>query len=79
MKQILTAKAEQVPDFRSALVESNKQPLVYANKYEYEWATGMTAEETQQTKKAGWPGQNLLGTVLDTIRASIVQKKLSTK
>jgi hypothetical protein len=79
MQQILTAKAEQVPDFKSALVESGKQPIVYANKYEYEWASGMTAEETQRTKKCGWPGQNLLGTVLDKIRASFNVKKNTTK
>jgi ribA/ribD-fused uncharacterized protein len=79
MLQLLTAKAEQVPDFKSALIESGKQSIVYANKYEYDWETGLTAEETQRTKKAGWPGQNLMGTALEKLRASFNGKKASTK
>ena len=79
MQQILTAKVEQVEEFRSALVESGKQPIIYANKFEYDWASGLTAEETQRTKKGGWPGQNLLGIVLDGIRSTISSKRMSSK
>ena len=62
MQQILTAKVEQVEEFRSALVESGKQPIIYANKFEYDWASiwidgrGNTTHEKRRMAGTKPPG-----------------------
>ena len=79
MKQILQAKAEQVPDFKDALLSSARQAIVVADRFEYEWATGLTSIETTYTQKKNWPGKNLLGTVLEDIRAQIFSRSSSSE
>jgi hypothetical protein len=77
MKQILEAQAEQTPAFREALLTSSRQSIVYASPFEYEWASGMTTQETLHTKKANWPGKNLLGQLLQDIRTQLIPKQSS--
>lgn len=71
MKQLLEAKAEQVPSFKEALLASGKNTIVEAVNNQFEWGSGLTSEETLHTKKKFWPGENLLGSLLEELRTKL--------
>jgi predicted NAD-dependent protein-ADP-ribosyltransferase YbiA (DUF1768 family) len=70
MKQLLEAKMEQVPEFSASLFKSGKNTLVLADPSDFDWGSGLTKEQTLHTKKKNWPGNNLLGSMLETLRTS---------
>jgi ribA/ribD-fused uncharacterized protein len=70
MKQLLEAKMEQVPEFSASLLKTGKNTLVLADPSDYDWGSGLAKEQTLHTKKRNWPGKNLLGSMLETLRTS---------
>lgn len=79
MQHILEAKAAQVPDFKEALLKTARQTIVFADRHEYDWANGLTSIETAYTQKKNWPGKNLLGRLLEDLRASLLSQNHSRK
>ena len=74
MTQLLDAKLQQVPEFKNSLGDSVGNTLVCADRYDLEWGTGLTEDETYKTKKRFWPGANLLGTMLESLRKKVVEQ-----
>ena len=83
MQQLLEAKISQVPEFSSALLKTGKTILAFADPSDYDWGSGLTKEQTLHTKKRSWPGNNLLGSMLETLRTKVDpssrDRKTSTK
>lgn len=71
MRQVLEAKAQQVPEFQEALRKSGKQKLVEAVRNETYWASGLDAQDTLHTKPDYWIGKNRLGDLLSELRSKL--------
>ena len=72
MKDILQHKCKQVPEFREALVHSKSSKLVEAVPGEYFWSSGLSKEDTLNTKTKYWFGQNQMGVLLSEIRTTLL-------
>ena len=64
------AKFHQVPAARQELIDSADRVIVEAVPGQYLWGSGMDPDATFHTRKEGWPGENKLGVILMSIRAS---------
>jgi len=68
VEQILSAKAEQVPDFRTTLISSGTSILAEATTHKF-WATGIASPNIAKTTKPDyWSGENKLGQILMDLR-----------
>ena len=67
MKELITAKATQVPEFEQALFESEECVLAEVTPDKF-WASGLSGETTRKTHPDSWPGLNTLGKLLMDIR-----------
>ena len=63
MEEIIFAKAEQVPEFRQALLETDGDILAEATADTF-WASGMPPDLTEITNPEYWPGMNMLGHII---------------
>ena len=82
MKQILHAKADYCPLFKSTLMDSGNKNLVESTQDLF-WASGLSPHDSSTTHPAFYPGGNQLGRVLESIRTelhkeSVLVKQLST-
>ena len=83
MKQILHAKADYCPLFKSTLMDSGNKNLVKSTQDLF-WASGLSNHDSSTTHPAFYPGGNQLGRVLESIRTElhresiILVKQLST-
>ena len=73
MKDILHAKADCCPLFKSALIESVGKRLVECTQDLY-WASGLPPRFTESTKPEFYPGKNHLGHVLESVRKDLVKE-----
>ena len=73
MKDILHAKADCCPLFKTALIESVGKQLVECTQDLY-WASGLPPRFTESTKPDFYPGKNHLGHVLESVRKDIVKE-----
>jgi len=71
MKDVLAVKADQVPEFRQALLQSRGKKLVEAVKNETYWASGLDTQDTLHTKPEYWFGKNRMGELLMELRAKL--------
>ena len=71
MKELITAKAAQVPEFEYALLESSDYVLAEATPDKF-WASGLSSDITSKTQPSSWPGLNTLGKLLMEVRDSII-------
>ena len=71
MKDILSSKCEQVPEFKKALIDSKQTKLVEAVPWDFFWSTGLSKQDTLNTKSKFWFGSNQMGLLLTEIRDSI--------
>ena len=71
MKDILLSKYEQVPEFKKALIDSKQTKLVEAVPWDFFWSTGLSKQDTLNTKSKFWFGSNQMGLLLTEIRDSI--------
>lgn len=68
VEQILAAKVEQVPEFKSSLINSGKSILAEATTHKF-WATGIASPDIAKTiKPEYWSGENRLGLILMDLR-----------
>ena len=82
MKQILHAKADYCPLFKSTLMDSGNKNLVESTQDLF-WASGLSPHDSSTTHPVFYPGSNQLGRVLESIRTelhreSVLIKQLST-
>ena len=63
MQSIVDAKAEQVPEFRQKLLETEGCHLAEATRDKY-WASGLSIEDTEKINPKFYPGENRLGHLL---------------
>ena len=71
MQEIITAKAQQVPEFRQSLMDSGESYLAEATFDKY-WASGLSVEDTAKVNPKYFPGRNKLGLLLKDIRSKLV-------
>jgi predicted NAD-dependent protein-ADP-ribosyltransferase YbiA (DUF1768 family) len=70
MKSIIFAKAKQVPEFKSALLE-NKNCFMAECTTDRFWASGLSKEITPKISPLYFPGLNTLGALLMEVRDKI--------
>lgn len=75
MSQLLEAKYAQVQEFKDALQQTGKNTIVETVPGEYTWGSGITEKATLNTKKKSWPGENLMGRLLEDLRTSLPQRR----
>lgn len=79
MKQVLAAKAEQVPEFKTELIHSGEQKLVETVRNEMYWASGLDTQDTLHTKQEFWLGKNQLGCLLTELRSKLQSEQNQVK
>ena len=67
MREILEAKAVQVPAFRDKLKKSNKSTIFVETTYDNFWGSGLYQIDTEHTDCSKWPGKNVFGCMLSEV------------
>ena len=70
MQEIITAKAQQVPEFRDSLINSGETYLAEAS-YDKFWASGLSVDDTPKVDPKYFPGSNNLGLILMDMRSKL--------
>jgi ribA/ribD-fused uncharacterized protein len=65
------AKYFQNKGLRRKLFQTGNALLVEASPIDTIWGIGLSAEEAKRVAPAAWPGQNLLGKILTTVRGQL--------
>ena len=75
MQEIITAKAQQVPEFRDSLINSGETYLAEAT-YDKFWASGLSVDDTPKVDPKYFPGSNNLGLILMDMRSKLQSSQL---
>jgi ribA/ribD-fused uncharacterized protein len=67
----LMAKFSQNEDLKRRLLETEDATLVEAAHYDKIWGNGLSANHPDANKPEAWPGQNLLGQCLMSVRSTL--------
>ncbi|XP_056003557.1 angiopoietin-4-like [Ostrea edulis] len=67
MEEILYKKAAQVEHFGKALDNAPKNSIFAETTYDNFWGTGLDKVQTEHTSPSEWPGQNIMGSILQRI------------
>ena len=73
MYKVLKVKAEQISPFINALIDSGSSPLYEATSDKY-WGCGVDLKFAKTTKPTAYPGENVLGLMLEKIRDDFLIK-----
>jgi hypothetical protein len=73
VKEALVAKFEQNPPLMALLLKA-EGCFVEASPYDKIWGIGLAANSPQARNRATWKGTNLLGCILDDVRADFIKK-----
>ena len=73
MIQLLHAKQEQCPEFAQCLFENRNTIIAEATNSKY-WGTGFSPYVTINTDPKFWPGQNILGSLLNSMADQLVEE-----
>lgn len=65
------AKFTQSPELKKQLLETGNSTMVEASPYDKIWGIGLAEEDSRAMNRDEWQGENLLGKVLDAVRARI--------
>ena len=63
MEEIVSSKAEQVPEFRSKLESVGSNAVFAEATLDAHWGTGLDVNATLHTDPSKWPGKNELGKI----------------
>ena len=77
MRDILIAKADYCPAFKSTLIDSGVKDLVECTQDLF-WASGLAPRLTATTKPSFYPGSNMLGNILDSVRRDLIKGAVIT-
>ena len=75
-------KFSQNPDLKQLLLATINTRLVESSPYDKIWGIGLSEEKAKSIPESAWPGQNLLGKVLDEVKAEFkndLNKNLNNK
>ena len=72
--RINLAKFEQNKGLRRKLFQTGEKALVEASPLDLIWGIGLSAEEARLTDPGLWPGKNLLGQVITSVRDRLALK-----
>jgi ribA/ribD-fused uncharacterized protein len=70
-----TLKFGQNPDLREKLLATSEKTIVEASPQDKVWGIGLKPKDAANSKSSTWPGQNLLGKVLMTVRTQLQQQQ----
>lgn len=65
------AKFTQNPELKNVLLNTGDTTMVEASPLDKIWGIGLAEEDTKASDRTQWKGENLLGKVLDAVRARI--------
>jgi ribA/ribD-fused uncharacterized protein len=68
MYDVNYAKYTQNPKMYKTLMDTSNTILVEASPYDKIWGIGLDENTAKITDPKNWPGENLLGKVLDKVR-----------
>ena len=71
MHEIVSAKLQQCQSLKEALQDSGSQILVSPKQGDIFWGTGLNLNLTCQTNPNAWPGKNMYGSVLMSLRDQV--------
>ena len=74
MEQLLQAKANQCKDFKELLLH-NKDKIFAEATYRKFWGTGVSEYVSANTDPEYWPGQNMLGCLLNDLRDKLINSE----
>ena len=75
MREIITAKAEYVPEYKEALLSAN-QIIAEAVPDDCYWSSGLSKEEIVWVDTLNWPGHNVMGRLHMELREKIRSDKV---
>ena len=75
MREILIAKADYCPMF--ALIDSSDKNLIECTQDLF-WASDLSPRLTATTKKSYYPGSNMLGNILESVKRDLLQEVVLT-
>lgn len=61
-------KFKQNSDLKEILMATGDSKMIESNPYDKIWGIGLSANDAKKIDPSKWPGQNLLGKVLDTLK-----------
>lgn len=64
-------KFTQNQDLKQILLDTGETTMVEASRFDPIWSCGLTEYDAKRTPPEQWPGLNLLGKVLDTLKAEL--------
>ena len=65
------AKFCQNPHLASFLLGTGNKSLVEANPYDKYWSAGLSLDDSKLCNSQSWPGQNKLGSILESVRDAL--------
>nr|XP_022294760.1 uncharacterized protein LOC111104884 [Crassostrea virginica] len=74
MEEIVSAKAEQIPEVKIKLENSNNRTIFAEGTYDMFWGTGLDIEATLHTDRRIWPGENRLGKIYKKLSSKYARK-----
>ena len=78
MKEVLHAKADYSPIFRSALINSVGKRLVECTQDIF-WTSGLSPRLSASTKSDYYPGKNKLGEILESVRNDLIKEEVMSQ
>ena len=75
-KEIIHAKADNSNQFRGTLLQSAGKRLVESVKGDIFWSSGLSPLLAASTKSSNFPGGNMLGYVLESIRQDLMREAI---
>ena len=74
MEEIVSSKAEQIPEVKIKLENSNNRTIFAEGTYDMFWGTGLDIEVTLNTDSRKWPGENRLGKIYKKLSSKYARK-----
>ena len=71
LEQALRAKFTQNEALKTKLLETQGKTLVMSCDKDPVWGTGLSTEAAQDKSRSAWPGKNLLGEALTSLRIAL--------
>ena len=74
MEEIVSSKAEQVPEFRSKLESVGSNAVFAEATLDAHWGTGLDVNATLHTDPSKWPGKNELGKIVKKVAGGYTRR-----
>lgn len=72
-------KFSQNEDLKQTLLSTGQTYMVEASPYDKIWGIGLSEYDAKRTSPENWPGQNILGKVLDMVKEGLVAEAVPAK